>query len=41
MWESWARPTECAECGRDVYLVGVLCRPCRVGLGIDPEEDDE
>lgn len=26
--ESWAVQTECAECGKDTYLTGGLCRGC-------------
>lgn len=39
-WESWARQTECAECGSETHLTGGLCRTCAEAMGYLPKEDD-
>ena len=41
-WGSWAVQTDCAECGKDTYLMGGLCRICSESMGYTtPEEDTE
>ena len=38
--ESWAVQTECAECGKDTYLTGGLCRGCSESMGYTTSEED-